>query len=238
MNTNEPISIPAPAEKPLPGIPCGEACDFIYWMAAQKSDIVVQQAKRYILMLLEPQHPQPPDPIYMTLGTKSSPVVFGPQYGGLKEGSEDVLDPDHLPNDVKRELQERFLKPPGYLMNEDRCESPCECVKNRNSPPEAAGQGEDVITTWIDTKGVIDEGSINRTGGTNIPPDPKKLINDDGKPVTFDPQTDHLDLYGIGGPHGTWQTWRVIRRYRSVIVINIKYQITRQKGTCKELTEV
>ncbi len=236
MKKSEPISS-VPPEKPVPSLACGDACEFIYWMAIQESDITVQQAKRYILMLLEPQHPQPPTPVYISAGTRSIAVVYGPQYEGFKEGSEEVLDANNLPDDVKKRLQQRFLRPPGYLMNDDRCGWPCECVKDRNSPPEAAGLGEQVITTWIDTNKVIDEGTIRRFDGSSIPPDPEKLINDDGKPVTFDPETDYLEFYGIAGPQGIWQIWRVIRRYRSVVVINIKYQVTRQTGTCKELIE-
>ena len=89
-------------------------------------------------------------------------------------------------------------------MNDDRCEWPCECVKDRNIQLEAAGQGEEVITTWIDTKKVIDEGDICRFDGSRVPPDPKKLIGTDRKPVTFDPETDYLEFHGICGPHGSW----------------------------------
>lgn len=227
MKPTESISFD-PGYKPPATIPCGEKCELLYWMALGRKDIKVLEAKRYTLKLL-PEHP----PIYISHSGSSggSRVVYRPQYHGRKEGSETNLDKDDLPDKVEDQLKERFLKPPGELVSPDRCQWPCTCRPDRRYEPEAAGQGEEQMSVWIDYDEIVAIGGYFRWGGERIPPRPEELRTDDGNPIPFDSETDVLDFHGIGG---NWEQWAVVRRYRVVVIIKLKYQATRQRGRCKE----
>ncbi len=235
MKPDEPISHPpAKVFKPHPPIPCGEKCEFIYWRAIKKADIEVQEAKRYTLMLMQDDRPELE--CGLVANRKDFPVT-GPMYNGPKLGSGVDLDKSNLSSKVKDQLYERFLKAPGELMNSDCCQWPCECVRDRNSKPEDAGQGEENINLLIDYDEIIAQFQVrNIAGETNNPPSVKNKTDSNGKPVPFDPETDILSVFGLGGPN--WVIWSVIRRYRAVLTVKIKYQATRFLGTCKELTEV
>jgi hypothetical protein len=236
MKIDEPISYLPEDVKPPPPIPCGEECEFVYWMAVDESDIEVQEAKRYTLKLMPPSIPEYE---YALVANRVNSPVTRPAYNGHKLGSGVDLDKKKLPAKITDRLKERFMKPPGELMNPDRCQWPCECVRDRRREPQAVGQGEDAISVWIDFDEVIARGHA-RSGfeDPNKPPPVEKILDEQGNPVPFDPETDVLDLYSIWGPHGSWRTWSVIRRYRAVLVIKIKYQITKVFGICKELIEV
>jgi hypothetical protein len=199
-------------------------------MGVDDSDITVESARRCTLMLagvflLEP------------ISHGSRAVSARTQYEGIKPGSCIDLQPNALPGPVAARLRERLLGAPGELVSGDRCAWPCSCIPDYERT-EAAGQGESTLTLLIDYEEKMAEGSSHRGDrGANEPPPVNQILGDDGKPVPFDPETDSLDMYSLTGPHGSWQTWHVMRRYRVTLSVKLRYQATRVPGTCLDLSE-
>lgn len=211
-------------------LPCGSACELVWWMAVEESDIRVLSARRCTLRLAADEEDFAP----ITVG--GVPIRLGPRHDGVHPGSCIDLDTNDLPAEITRQLLQRLMRHPGEPVSVDRCEWPCECWPNRPAELEAAGQGEAKLNLWIEYDVEIQQAS-SRIGNRrmNEPPPLAEMEWHAVPPEPFVPETDLLEFRGLMGPHRTWQLWRVMRRYRAVLNVDLRYQATRLAGTCKEV---